>query len=552
MASADPAAALAGGAVSRPRNPARRLVLRLFGVWRRNLQLRVVVTTLLLGALTVSLISISMYRNIADGLTSDRRASAQAETQQLVNEAQATVDTVADPNTTTLDSTLADVGQLLGSPSGEGARQYLIVKGLDNSEAMTLPTRADGLAVNSIPDALRQAVVADPETQQVTMIQVPRTAGGGTVPAVLVGSTILVPTAGTYELYLLYPMDSEQATLEVITRSFLLGSASLLLLVSAVAYMVTRTVVTPVRRAAAAASRLADGDLNERMSARGEDDLAKLGQSFNGMADNLQTQIRQLEGLSRVQQRFVSDVSHELRTPLTTIRMAVDVIHASRDELDPSMRRPAELLSTELDRFEALLADLLEISRYDAGAAILEQEPVDFVPMTQRVIQSAESIARARGSDVRFHGPGPGVAVAEVDVRRVERILRNLVVNAIEHGEGEPIDVWLDAGEDAVAVVVEDRGVGLRAGEASLVFNRFWRADPARARTTGGTGLGLAIALEDARLHHGWLQAWGEPGTGSRFRLTLPREAGGTIRSAPLPLTPREGDLAVASTEGTG
>ena len=128
--------------------------------------------------------------------------------------------------------------------------------------------------------------------------------------------------------------------------------------------------------------------------------------------------------------------------------------------------------------------------------------------------------------------------VADVDPRRVERILRNLVVNALEHGDGHPVTVHLSGNDSAVAVVVEDHGVGLRPGEASLVFNRFWRADPARARTTGGTGLGLAISLEDARLHNGWLQAWGEPGVGSRFRLTLPRHQDSPIVSSPLSLSP--------------
>ena len=126
--------------------------------------------------------------------------------------------------------------------------------------------------------------------------------------------------------------------------------------------------------------------------------------------------------------------------------------------------------------------------------------------------------------------------MAEVDSRRVERILRNLVVNAVEHGEGKPVEIMVAGNESAVAVAVRDHGVGLRPGEAALVFNRFWRADPARARTTGGTGLGLAISLEDARLHDGWLQAWGEPGVGSCFRLTLPRRTGVPIDEAPLPL----------------
>jgi two-component system sensor histidine kinase MtrB len=122
----------------------------------------------------------------------------------------------------------------------------------------------------------------------------------------------------------------------------------------------------------------------------------------------------------------------------------------------------------------------------------------------------------------------------------VERVLRNLVVNAVEHGEGKDVVVKLAAAGGAVAVAVRDYGVGLKPGEATRVFSRFWRADPARARTTGGTGLGLSIALEDARLHGGWLQAWGEPGGGSQFRLTLPRTADEPLRGSPIPLEPKD------------
>jgi two-component system sensor histidine kinase MtrB len=128
--------------------------------------------------------------------------------------------------------------------------------------------------------------------------------------------------------------------------------------------------------------------------------------------------------------------------------------------------------------------------------------------------------------------------VAEVDQRRIERILRNLVVNALEHGEGRDVVIRLGSAEGAVAIGVRDYGIGLKPGEASRVFHRFWRADPSRVRTTGGTGLGLSIAVEDAHLHGGWLQAWGEPGGGSHFRLTLPRTRGGEIGRAPFRLEP--------------
>jgi two-component system sensor histidine kinase MtrB len=275
------------------------------------------------------------------------------------------------------------------------------------------------------------------------------------------------------------------------------------------------------------------------MAVVGDDDLARLAASFNHMASSLQRQISQLEDLSRVQRRFVSDVSHELRTPLTTVRMAADVLHDSRGEFESATARAAELLQTQLDRFEALLTDLLEISRFDAGAAVLEPEPVDVRDVVRRVVEAAEPLADRRETRIRILLPTVPCLV-DADARRLERIVRNLVVNAIEHGEGRAIEVRVAADEDAVAVGVRDHGVGLRPGEAALVFNRFWRADPARARTSGGTGLGLAIALEDARLHGGWLEAWGQPGDGAHFRLTLPRRAGFDLTSSPLRLEPAD------------
>jgi two-component system sensor histidine kinase MtrB len=259
------------------------------------------------------------------------------------------------------------------------------------------------------------------------------------------------------------------------------------------------------------------------------------------MADSLQRQIRRLEDLSRVQRRFTSDVSHELRTPLTTIRMAAEYLHASRAEYPPELARAAELLHAELDRFEALLGDLLEISRYDAGVANLESEPADIRGVITASIEANRMLADRHGSEVIVHEPDAPVTL-DMDSRRVERILRNLVGNELDNGEGKPIEISIGYDDDAVAVTVRDHGVGLRPGQAALVFNRFWRGDPSRSRLTGGTGLGLAISLEDARLHDGWLQAWGAPRHGAQFRLTLPRLAGHTLIHSPLPLVPADFD----------
>ena len=322
----------------------------------------------------------------------------------------------------------------------------------------------------------------------------------------------------------------------------LLAGLALVMLVLVIALLVTRQVVRPVRVAAETAGRLAAGDLSQRIAVRGSDDIARLGQSFNDMADSLQRQIRRLEDLSRLQRRFTSDVSHELRTPLTTIRMAAEYLHASRERVPAGARRGRPSCCTaELDRFESLLGDLLEISRYDAGVAHLESETVDIRGVVATTVAASRMLAERHGSEVIVEQPDVPVSV-DIDPRRVERILRNLVGNALDHGEGKPVVITIGYDDDAVAVTVRDHGVGLRPGEAGLVFNRFWRGDPSRSRLTGGTGLGLAISLEDARLHDGWLQAWGERGRGAQFRLTLPRRAGHTLMHSPLPLDPDETD----------
>jgi two-component system sensor histidine kinase MtrB len=314
----------------------------------------------------------------------------------------------------------------------------------------------------------------------------------------------------------------------------------LVALLAALMLGIARHVVLPVRQAARTAELLRAGFLEQRLPVRGEDDLAALALAFNDMAASLQTQIRQLENLSRLQQRFVSDVSHELRTPLTTIRMAGDVIYAQREALPPALQRSSELLHDQIDRFEALLTDLLEISRFDAGAAVLEAESVDLREVVTSVVTAAEPLAAARNSPLRTDLPDVACLVG-CDPRRIERILRNLLANAIEHGEGRPIEVRVAGDEAAVAVSVRDHGRGLDDADLGHVFDRFWRADPSRARTLGGTGLGLSIALEDARLHGGRLAVWGRPGQGALFRLTLPRVAGAALPDAsPLPLDPTE------------
>jgi two-component system sensor histidine kinase MtrB len=283
--------------------------------------------------------------------------------------------------------------------------------------------------------------------------------------------------------------------------------------------------------------KLAAGQLQERMVVRGEDEVARLGASFNHMAASLQEQITQLATLSQMQQRFVSDVSHELRTPLTTVRMAAEVLYDARDDFDPINKRSAELLYNQVERFQSLLSDLLEISRFDAGVAVLDAEAEDILQVVAHVIEGAAPVAAEYGSGIVLSAPA-GAIIVDMDARRIDRILRNLILNAVEHGEGKPVTVTVAASQTAVGIAVRDHGIGMEPAEAARVFDRFWRADPARARTTGGSGLGLSIAMEDTKLHNGWLQAWGRKGSGANFLLTLPLRQGEDIDTSPIHLEP--------------
>src|SRR5690606_16559055 len=417
-------------------------------------------------------------------------------------------------------------------------------------EKMTLPAgdasgsgrgpRASG-QVNptaSVPAALRERINSSVSAAQ-SYKRVVYDSDKESQPALVNGKQVNDPNGDPYQLYYLFPLTQEEKSLSLVKGTLATAGLFVVVLLGAIAWLVVRQVVTPVRMAAGIAERLSAGRLQERMKVTGEDDIARLGEAFNKMAQNLQLKINQLEDLSRMQRRFVSDVSHELRTPLTTVRMAADVIHEAREDFDPVTARSAELLADQLDRFESLLADLLEISRFDAGAAALEAEPIDLREIVRRVVGGAEPLAERKSTRIRMLGDQQPV-VAEADARRVERVLRNLVVNAVEHGEGKDVVVRLAAAGGAVAVAVRDYGVGLKPGEATRVFSRFWLADPARARTTGGTGLGLSIPLEDARLHGGWLQAWGEPRGGSQFRLTPPRTADEPRRGPPIALGPKD------------
>ena len=499
--------------------------------WRRSLQLRVVVLTLGMSLAVLLVLGFVLTSQITDRVLEVKVRAATEE----IERARSTVGgIVGGEETRSLDSSLQLARNTLTSKTGptSGAElagtfdAVLLVPG-DGPRAAT-----SAGPVEQIPGALRDFVKAGQVSYQYAVVRTDGFSGR----ALIIGSPASAQ-ATNMELYLIFPLTNEESTISLVRGTMATGGLVLLVLLAGIAWLVSRQVVLPVRSASRIAERFAEGHLTERMPVRGEDDMARLAVSFNDMAESLSRQITQLEEFGNLQRRFTSDVSHELRTPLTTVRMAADLIYDHSEDLDPALRRSTELMVNELDRFESLLNDLLEISRHDAGVAELSVEAVDLRSTVNSALGNVGHLADDAGVELLVDMPAEDV-IAEVDPRRVERILRNLIANAIDHAERKPVRIRMAVDDDTVAVTVRDYGVGLRPGEEKLVFSRFWRSDPSRVRRSGGTGLGLAISIEDARLHQGRLEAWGEPGKGACFRLTLPLVRGHKVTTSPLPLKP--------------
>jgi two-component system sensor histidine kinase MtrB len=421
--------------------------------------------------------------------------------------------------------------------SNENAREVVFKRSPGNTRENNYEVASNLLDPESIPVTLSERVRKNPDlVYQYTNMNY---LTGTRIKGLAIGQKVQIPNAGQYEMYIIFSLANQEQTLNLISRSLFVGGFVLLLLVALITWLVVRQVVRPVRAAALIATEFTAGDFQKRLQVNSQDEISTLGLAFNEMAESIEKQIARLENLSRVQQRFVSDVSHELRTPLTTLRMASEVIHSTKETFDPIVARSAELLVAQLDRFEKLLEDLLEVSRFDAEVAVLEAVDFDMVQLVQRCADDLALVAKERKTEIYVKSNQPQVMV-KADIRRVERILRNLLANAIDHSEELQIDVQIVASDHDVAVGVRDYGIGLDENALTRVFDRFWRADPSRARTRGGTGLGLSIALEDARLHNGELEAWGRPGRGAHFVVTLPRNTWESIDQRLIQLQPED------------
>ncbi|WP_159501073.1 MtrAB system histidine kinase MtrB [Microbacterium sp. 18062] len=514
----------------------------LAGLWSRSLRFRTLVLTIALSTLAILVACVWMALAIQNDLFQSRRDQVLGDARRATISAQDRLDAAVQSDSVQVRNVMVSVRDTLVRQS---ASERVAVFRVDQTPSATAPQdfTLGGEWDAEITDALRARVQSNADVQWWQSIALTDDAGRS-VPGMVVGQQLEVEGVGPYELYIAYDLSAAGQTLAFVQGTLWIVGFALIAIIAGISWFVLRSVTVPIGDAARTSAELAAGRLDMRLDVHGEDEIATLGRSFNAMADSIQAQIKELADLSLVQQRFVSDVSHELRTPLTTIRLAADVLNDHREGFDPVSARAAELLHAQVQRFEVLLGDLLEISRYDAGSVQLEREPTSLAALAEDVIASMQQLADTHGSDVRLVAPG-GYSPVDMDPRRVRRIVRNLLGNAIEHGEGRPIVVTVDSDQDAVALGVRDYGLGMSAEDQERVFDRFWRADPSRKRTIGGTGLGLSIALGDARLHGGSLAVWSSPGRGTNMVLTLPRRESAEEAASPLPLDPGDDVLDV-------
>ena len=342
-------------------------------------------------------------------------------------------------------------------------------------------------------------------------------------PVLVIGTRLVQVSSGRLtqpselEVYSVRSLQPEQQSIgRLAARAWLTGAVALVFAVL-LALLAERGVLGPVRELRRATNRLGEGDLTARARVRGTDELADVTRTFNNTAATLERHVGELRRLESEARRFVADVSHELRTPLAAMTAVTDVLDDEAQRLPGDAGRAARLVSEETHKLTRLVNDLIEVSRFDTGAATLVLDDVD-------VAEAIRTTLRARGWSDRVEAEPPVGLVAHLDPRRLDVIVANLVSNALRHGE-PPVSLRVHVRPDRLDIEVADSGPGLAPDVLAHVFDRFYKADTARSRSEG-SGLGLAIARENARLHGGDLTVANRAAGGAVFTLHLPRSDG--------------------------
>ncbi|PLS27488.1 MtrAB system histidine kinase MtrB [Bifidobacterium parmae] len=518
---------------------------------RRSLQARTVAMVVAVTLAVAVIFSIVSMVSVRTTLLNQVSMQARNDFSNMVQQAQTGLDS-ADVSDSVQYQQL--VNNLASSLQNEGASNLVSVylSGKDDESRLIVPVSTDPTYEDAVTDDIRTAVASDTHSRvfyQPIAIDVENRTD---VPGAVLGTTLDFGAVGGIEFFALFSYESQENSLTQIQLNLISVCLALSVLVGIVVWLTLHGIIRPVGVVAATAETFAAGDLDARVPVTRKDEIGSLQDSFNTMADALNQKIDELEEAGAMQRRFVSDVSHELRTPVTTMRMASDLLESRKDEYDPITRRTVELLSGQINRFQDMLADLLEISRYDAGYAALDLVETDLRDPIRDAVEQVSGLAQAKGVPIHADLPNVGVLVY-FDSRRIVRIVRNLLANAIDFAEDKPIDVRLAANRRAAVISVRDYGVGMPHDQVPHVFDRFWRGDPSRARTTGGTGLGLSIAMTDAKLHQGSIRVRSELGEGTWFLVMLPRDPRlGAVPDNELPVDFERGTRRLAITGGFG
>jgi two-component system sensor histidine kinase MtrB len=459
----------------------------------RGIRTRLTVTLLALVAVTVTSIGIGTYvfveARLRDNLLAEASRQAQFDLSVLL------------PGRLPPDATRADF-QASGLPAAFGLRGDAdLIVDFGDDDPFVAPTSM--LAVfQSLPAELRATVDVGRLGYAWS-----RTPEGR---ALIVGGR----QADGPAVYLVVDAEPLESVLGQLRLGLVAAGLIAIVVAIALAGLIARRILRPIASGSAAASRIAAGDLAARLPVEGRDEFAAWAREFNRMADSLEAIVASLEAAQQQNRRFVADVSHELRTPLTALVAEASIIEAGLDRLDPDARRATELLVGDVRRLRVLVDDLMELSRFDADAEALRLEPVDLGRVVGAVVAARLPVATV--------SLPPDPVVVESDVRRLDRIVGNVLDNARIHAPGSPVEVTLALGGGEAAITVADRGPGVGEEALGHLFDRFYKADPSRAAAASASGLGLAIAAEHAALLGGSLRATARTGGGLAFTLRLP------------------------------
>ncbi len=457
-----------------------------------RLRARIILTFTLGGALLSILLAVTTY-----GLTREN----------LLNQREQTSVGQAGVNANTVQNGL--IG--LDTTSGEAVVDLLesLPRVGDASVLLNLDGgwQAPGaLGESDLPESLIRLTLVDDQPGRIRYVN----AG---VPSLAVGIPLNRVDGAYFELT---PLGELESSLRSLAAILIVAGGVTTIAGATLGVWASRRVLRPLGDVGAAAEAIAGGRLDTRLEESVDPDLTPLASSFNRMAAALQDRIDR-------DARFASDVSHELRSPLMTLRASIDVLMGRRDELTDRGQAALDLLDKDVDRFERLIADLLEISRIDAGAADMSVDELRPSELVRQVLAG-----RQRCDTTLDVAPGTEEILVEADKRRLAQVLTNLLDNA-DHYAGGATRVGVEAdGSGWVRIVVDDAGPGIPPDEVGRVFERFARGSTSGNRGLGGgTGLGLALVREHVRLHGGrvWVEPLPDGSTGSRFVIELPEVA---------------------------